>query len=127
FGEIFKIETSGTEYCGDFDVVKFNANSNVDLWVQLVSESELTVSLTSNFAPGTTFPMFGQTYLTGPSSGGFVGGVLFVDGSYATIQGTARFDRRTGAVTNLTGTFIQNGVLELQCFSSGRFSGKRVM
>jgi hypothetical protein len=108
-------------------VIKFNANSNVDLWVQLVSESELTVSLTPNFAPGTTFPMFGQFYLAGPNSAGFVGGVLFVDGSYATIQGTARFDRRTGTVTSLTGTFIQNGVLELECFSSGKFSGKRVM
>jgi hypothetical protein len=35
FGETFKIETTGTEYCGDFDVTKFNANNNVDLWVKV--------------------------------------------------------------------------------------------
>ena len=59
-GEIFKIETSGNEYCNDYDVTPFNANSNVDLWVRIDSETQLTVSLTPNFAPNTFFPMFGQ-------------------------------------------------------------------
>ena len=63
FGEIFKIETTGTEYCGDFDFTKFNPNNNVDLWVRVVSASELTVSLTPNFAAGTSLPMTGKTYL----------------------------------------------------------------
>jgi hypothetical protein len=45
FDEIFKIETSGTEYCGDFSAQKFSGSSNVDLWVTVVSDTELTVSL----------------------------------------------------------------------------------
>jgi hypothetical protein len=125
-GEIFKIETSGTEYCGDFDVTKLTATNNVDLWVLVVSDTELTVSFTSNFAPGTTFPMVGHTYQTTATSAAFVAGVLFVDDSFATIQGTAKFDRNTGAVTSLTGTFVQSGVIDVGCFSSGKFTSKRV-
>ena len=125
-GEVFKIETSGIEYCGDLDRTNFNASNNVDLWVKVVSEQELTVSITANFAPGTTFPMIGETYLTGPTTAAFVGGVIFVDNSFATIQGTARGDRRTGGVTSLTGIFIQSGVLAPNCFSSGRFTSKKI-
>ena len=125
-GEIFKIETTGTEYCGDLDVFKFNASNNIDLWVQVVSETELTVSLTPNFAPGTTFPMFGRSYQTGTSTAEFIGGVLFVDDSCATIEGVARFDRRTGEIASLSGTFIQDSVLEVGCFSSGKFKSQRI-
>ena len=99
-GEVFKIETSGTEYCGDNDFEKLSASNNVDLWVQVVSDELLTVSLTANFAPGTTFPMRGFTYLTGPTSAAFVAGVHFVDDSFATIQGTAKFDRRTAVLND---------------------------
>jgi len=119
-GEIFKIETTGTEYCGDFDFTKFNASSNVDLWVRLDSNTQLTVSLTSNFLSGTTFPMTGFFYLTKTKTASFVGGVLFVDFSYATILGTATFNK-LGEVTKLQGTFIQKEVLRVGCFSSGTF------
>ncbi len=119
-GEIFKIETAGKEYCGDFDVTPFNAGNNVDLWVRLDNDTQLTISLTSNFAGGTTFPMFGFFYLVNSKSAGFAGGVLFVDDSYATISGTATFDK-FGRVTKLAGTFIQSEVLRLGCFSSGTF------
>jgi hypothetical protein len=52
--------------------------------------------------------------------------VLFIDNSFATIQGTAWFDRNTGGVTSLTGTFIQSGVLAANRFSSGKFTRKKV-
>lgn len=125
-GEVFKIETSGAEYCGDNDRAAFNAGNNIDLWVQVVSDEQLTVSFTPTFVAGTTFPLLGHTYLTGPTTAAFVGGVLFVDNSFATIQGTARFDRNTGGVTSLTGTFIQSGVLAANCFSSGKFTSKKI-
>jgi hypothetical protein len=126
-GEVFKIETSGTEYCGDFNATRFNAGNNIDLWVQIVSENELSVSLTSTFDPDWTFPMFGYFYLTGSTSGAFVGGVLFQDGAFATIQGTAKFDRRTGAVGSLSGEFIQSGVFFEGCFSAGKFKSQRIL
>jgi hypothetical protein len=54
-GEAFQIETSGTEYCGDFYSIKFNAKNNVNLWVYLQSESDIIVSFTPDFQSGTTF------------------------------------------------------------------------
>src|SRR5436309_12703112 len=84
----------------------FNGSNNVDLWVKVVSDTELTVSFTPNFAAGTTFPMSGHTYLTGPTSAAFVGGVLFQDHSFATIQGTAKIDRRPAALPSLKVTFV---------------------
>lgn len=120
FGEIFKIETTGTEYCGDFDATKFNASNNVDLWVLVVSETEIEVSLTPNFAPGTTFTMEGHTYLTGQTTAAFVAGVLFNDGSFATFVGTAKFNKNTGEIKSMAGTFVQAGVLDVDCFSTGK-------
>jgi hypothetical protein len=126
FGEIFKIETTGTEYCGHLDAVRFNASNNVDMWVLVVSDTELTVSFTPDFAAGTTFPMFGRSYQTGATTAEFIGGVLFVDDSFATIEGKAKFSRTTGEITSLTGTFIQDAVIEVGCFSSGKFKSQRV-
>jgi hypothetical protein len=89
---------SGTSFSGEF--------TRLDR----VSFHELTVSLTPNFAPGTTFPMFGRSYRTGTSTAEFIAGVLFVDDSFATIEGVAKFDRRTGEIASLSGTFIQDSV-----------------
>ena len=126
-GEIFKIETTGTEFCGDFDVDKFNPKNNVDLWVQVVSDEELLVSRTSDFAPGTTFSMFGLTYLTSETTAAFVANAQFDDDSFATIRGTAQLNRSTGAgVVSIKGTFIQSGVFETGCFSTGTFTSKRI-
>ena len=87
-GEIFKLETTGTAYCGDFNFAKFNAKNNVDLWVGLDSDIQVTVSFTPTFDAGTTFPMLGTTYLTAPTKAVFVAGVTFVvDGTYVTVQG----------------------------------------
>lgn len=70
--------------------------------------------------------MLSDTYLTGATAAAFVAGVHFVDDSVVTIQGTARFDRRTGGITSLTGTFIQSGVFCPECFSSGKFTSKKI-
>lgn len=119
-GEIFRVETVGTEYCGDYNYSRFTHDNNIDLWVYVVSENEILVSLTPYFEESTSFPMYGETYLTGKTSASFVGGVLFVDYSYATIQGTVKFDKN-GTVKSLKGVFIQNGVIHPNCFSSGKF------
>ncbi len=120
--EIFKIEPTGIEYCGDFDNTKFNANQNTDMWVAIVGDNEILVSLTSNFETNT---MVGRFYLTDQTTAAFVGGVMFADGAFATIQGTARLNK-LGAVTSLTGTFVQSGLLFENCFSSGKFTSKKI-
>jgi hypothetical protein len=124
-GEIFKVDTNGTEYCGDFDSSKFTPKTDVDLWGRVDSTEQLTLSFTPTFDEGTTWPMFGFTYQTGRGRSAFVGGVVFDDGAYVTMQGNATWDQRTGAIKSLSGTFIQNGLLDLGCFSSGKFSTKK--
>ena len=119
-GEIFKIETSGIEYCGDFSFARFNAANNIDLWVSIDSETQLTVSFTPTFDVGTTFVMTGTAFQTAATRAAFVAGVLFVDGSYATVQGQATANR-FGEVVGISGTFIQSGVVNPGCFSSGKF------
>lgn len=125
-GEVFKIETVGTEYCGDFVSFKFGANNNVDLWARLDNDTQLTVSLTPTFIPGTTFPMSGYFYFSKSTTAAFVGAGFYPDGSYATIRGTAAVNKKTGAVTALSGVFIANSVFEEGCFSSGNFTSKPV-
>lgn len=119
-GEVFKIEATGKEYCGDYDVVKINADNNVDLWIRIDSATQLTVSFTPDFTPGTTFPIIGETYWINSKSAAFVGGQLFEGWAYVTIQGTATINK-FGDVTKLKGTFIQNGLIYDGCFSSGKF------
>lgn len=121
FGEIFLMETTGTEYCGNFNSTRFNANNNVYFWVSILDANSVAVSLTPFFVPGTTFLMTGRFYRTKPTAAEFIGGVTFLDGSFATIEGTASVDRRTNAITKVKGVFIQDSVFFDGCFSSGKF------
>ena len=123
-GEIFKVETMGTAYCGDFNFAKFNAGNNVDLFMRIDGENQLTVSFTSTFDAGTTFPMVGRSYLTSRTTAAVVVGVLFPDGTYATAQGIITADR-FGNLRSLKGTFIQFGVIGDDCFSAGTFTSVR--
>ncbi|MBI4527173.1 MAG: hypothetical protein HY695_25545 [Deltaproteobacteria bacterium] len=125
FGEVFKVETTGTEYCGDFFSRRISPTNNVDWWVRVVSDTELSVSYTPDFQPGTFFAIFGQTYQTGSTSAAFVGGQLFQDLSYVTIQGKATYDKKTGAIKSLAGTFISKDLMGDGCFSSGTFKTVR--
>ena len=96
-GEVFKIENTGTEYCVDLNWNNINASNNVDLWVLIVSDQVLTVSTTADFV-GQTFNLIGQTFTTGTSIAAFVGSFFDTDNSFATIQGTMRFNRLTGGL-----------------------------
>ena len=121
-GEAFNMSLSGKEYCGDFNGGGFGQQ----IFVFIASDTELIVSFDPNFDPASTFSIFGHFYLTGNTSGSFVGGQAFVDSignilAYVTIQGVAKFDKNTGDVKSLSGTFIQSGLIQLECFSSGKF------
>jgi hypothetical protein len=89
------------------------------LWVFIASETELIVLLTPTFDDGTFFSRFGEAYLTGTMAAAFVAGVVFDDGSYGTIQGTAKGDRRTGAVASLSGDIYSIWRLQSRLFLGG--------
>src|SRR5262245_7605224 len=121
-GEAFSVALTGKEYCGDLD----NGGFGQQIFIFIASETHLVVSFDPGFDPASTFSIFGHAYQTGSTGGSFVGGQAFVDTlgniiAYVTIQGTAKLNKTTGAVTSLSGTFIQSGLLELECFSSGKF------
>jgi hypothetical protein len=54
-----------------------------------------------------------------------VGGQLFEGLQYLTIQGLANFDRKTGLVKKVAGTFIESAVFVPGCFSAGKFKSVR--
>jgi len=124
-GEVFKIENTGTEYCVDLDRTNVNAINNGDLWMLIVSDQVLIVSTTADFV-GPTFNLIGQTFTTGPSTAAFVGSFFDTNNSFATIQGTMRFNRLTGDVTTLMGIFIENRILNPLCFSTRRFTSRKI-
>jgi len=124
-GEIFKLDTNGTEYCGHLDARKFTPKNDVDIWVRVDSTELITASFTPTFDEGTTWPIFGFTYETGKGKSAFHGGVFFEDFGWLTMQGDATWDKNTGAIKSLSGTFIQSELLEIGCFASGKFSTKK--
>ena len=118
-GEVFQLQVTGTEYCGDFDSLKLNKKTALPLWLRIESDTEFTVSTTPNFDAGTTFPLFGFFYLS-KKGADLIGGAVFPNGAFATVQASARFDKKTGLVRSLRGTFVQSEVFVAGCFSSGR-------
>jgi len=125
FNEVFQIGVKEAEYRGDFDFDKLTRKNAIPLWVRVDSNTQLTVSLTSNFQSGTTFPLLGFFYFTKAKSAALIASVSFSDGSYMAVQGTANFDKRTGRIRQIRGIFVQSGVFTAGCFSSGRFKAKQ--
>jgi hypothetical protein len=121
--EVFLFLINGTEYCGDFSHGGLGQR-NTDLWILIHSDTEMIVSFTPTFNPGTTFPLNGSTYLTGKKNAVFSGGVSFENNSYFTIQATLNLDK-FNTVTFMKGRFIENGVLHPGCFSQGNFWTKQ--
>ena len=121
--EVFLFLINGTEYCGDFSHGGLGPR-NTDLWILIHSDTEMIVSFTPTFNPGTTFPLNGSTYLTGKKNAVFSGGVSFENNSYFTIQATLNLDK-FNTVTFMKGRFIENGVLHPGCFSQGNFWTKQ--
>lgn len=119
-GEIFKMETSGIEYCGDFDNAKFNAKNNVDLWVRIVDDTQWDVSFAPDFPDDLTFPVFGVTYFATQKKLAFSGSQFFDDGAYIAMAGTAALER-SGVIKSASGTFIQDSLVFAGCFSSGKW------
>jgi hypothetical protein len=121
--EVFLFLITGTEFCGDFSHEKFGPR-NTHLWIQILSDTEMIVSFTRTFEPGTTFLLNGSTHLTGKTNAVFTGGVSFENYSYFTVHGTLYFDK-FNTLMLMKGRFIENGVLHPGCFSQGTFWTKQ--
>ena len=121
FGDVFRIDVTGNEYCGDFLNLKLKPSNSIPLWGRVESPTQLTVSLTSSFQDGTTFPLFGFFYVVKAGKATLIATVTFEGGAYMTIQGEVQLDKKTGVLKSMKGTFIQSEVFTDGCFSSGEF------
>ena len=121
--EVFLFQITSIGYCGDFSHRAFGPR-NTNLWILIHSDTEMIVSFTPTFKPGTIFSLNGSTYLTGKKNAVFSGGASFENNSYFTIQGTLYLDK-FNTVTFMKGRFIENGVLDPGCFSQGNFWTKQ--
>ncbi len=117
-GEIFKIETTGTQYCGDFDNAKFNAKNNVDLYAKIVDGTEWDLGFSPLFE--TVIPVIGASYYVKPRTISFTGSQFFTDGSFISMEGKLTLDA-FGNVKSAAGTFIQDSLVFVGCFSSGKW------
>jgi len=117
-GEVFKVETTGTEYCGDFDNSKFNANNNIDLYVKIVDGTEWDIDFSPLFE--TAIPVVGTSYYVKQRTVSFTGAQFFADNSFISMEGKLTLDA-FGNVTRASGTFIQDSLVFVGCFSSGKW------
>ncbi len=116
--EVFKLEATGVESCGDFHKSKFGARNNIDTWVSVVSPDEWWVSLTPFFLEDSTFPVVGRTHVISSKQAIFTGAQFF-DFGFIAVEATLSLDR-TGVITKVKGTFIQDSVFVLGCMSKGK-------
>jgi len=119
FGEVFRVETSGTKYCGDYHYKMFGPRSKLDLRIQIISKTQI-IFFNSTFEFETTFAINGLTNLTDKDEAIFSVAVSFEDGSYASFIGSLHFDKFE-TVEFVKGRFIENNILHPGCFSSGIF------
>ena len=119
-GEIFKVETTGTEYCGDLVNDKFNAKNNVDLWVRVASETEWDISFSPLFPADQTVPLLVRSFLVAPKKLSFSAAQFFPH-AFVSMQGFITLDP-LGAMKRGQGTFIQDSITRPGCFSSGKFT-----
>jgi len=128
YGEVFRVETTGTKYCGDFNHEMFGPRNKLDLWIQILSKTQIIFSFTSDFEPettftsepGTAFAVNGLTNLYDTNEARFSVSVSFEDGSYASFIGRLHFDNYE-TVEFVKGRFIENNILHPGCFSYGSF------
>jgi hypothetical protein len=122
----FRIETAGTQHCGDLNWTNFNAKKNLDVWVRVDGPNDLAVSPNPDFAPP-VFLGLGKTYRISEKKSALsflildpdrLPGDADGDVSFAAFNGTATNDE-FGAVHKLEGEYIDHNLAVPGCFSAG--------
>ena len=117
-GEVFKVEATGTQYCS-YGYAKFNASNNLDFWIQMVSDSEILVSLTPGFDTE-TFTIYVTTYPMDAKKFSYMGGTYVDNYTYIGLQGISKINKY-GEIASSKGTFMWSNWFYDDCFASGKF------
>jgi hypothetical protein len=117
-GEVFKVETAGIEYCGDLNHEGFSANNNIDLFVRIVSPTQLDLDVSPSFQ--SAVPLIGTNYLASSNKVAFTASQTLSGGGFVTVFGTFTLDA-SGNVKRGTGRFTQSDLIFSGCFSTGKW------
>ncbi|MGZ8097113.1 MAG: hypothetical protein ACXWUD_12815 [Methylosarcina sp.] len=122
-GEVFKLNSSGNQYCSGFSPSKFNASNDVDLWLHIDSNTQMTVYQDAGLAvPVLTFDATIDWINSNTASfDAFYYGDA--DNHFEAI-GVLKF-KKDGSAKSLKATFLRKGILN-SCYSKGTLTGKRV-
>jgi hypothetical protein len=124
-GEVFKLNSSGIQYCSGAKPSKFNASNDVDLWLHIDSDTQMTVY--SDAGLTTPVLIFEATMdwinikKTKASFDAFYYGDA--DNHFKAI-GELTF-KKDGSAKSLKASFLRKGILN-SCYAKGTLTGKRV-
>jgi hypothetical protein len=116
-GTVFKINSTGTQYCPGFKPAKFSPSKDIDLWFQIDSETQMTVYSDSGLTVpvATLYANFDSIASTSASFDAFYFGDS--DNRFEAI-GVLKFNKKDGSVKSLKATFLRKGVLN-SCYANG--------
>jgi hypothetical protein len=121
-GEVFKLNTSGTQYCRGFRPQVFGPSNDIDLWMRINGPTSATVyddaaliSVVANLDVDCAIISSKKaacSMFSGDASDHFAGvGTIIVDSF--------------GLVKSIKGTYVRKGLLN-PCFSKGKLTGRRI-
>jgi hypothetical protein len=122
-GEVFKLNSSGIQYCSGVKPSKFNASSDVDLWLHLDSDTQMTVYSDA----GLTTPVltFEATIDWINSNTASFDAFYYDDAdNHFEAIGVLKF-KKDGSAKSLKASFLRKGILN-SCYAKGTLTGKRV-
>jgi hypothetical protein len=122
-GEVFKLNTSGNQYCPGAAPVKLNSSNDVDLWLRIDSDTQITAYLDSGLTvPVITFDLNIDSYAANAAS---FDAFYYADAdNHFEAIGVIKF-KKDGTAKSLKATFLRRGILD-SCYAKGTLTGKRV-
>jgi hypothetical protein len=122
-GEVFKLNTSGNQYCPGAAPVKLNSSNDVDLWLHIDSDTQMTAYLDAGLTvPLVTFDVTVDSYASNAAS---FDAFYYADAdNHFEAIGIVKF-KKDGSAKSLKATFLRKGILD-SCYSKGTLTGKRV-
>lgn len=122
-GEVFKLNTSGNQYCPGAAPVKLSPSNDLDLWLHVDSNTQMTAYLDAGLTvPLITFDVTMDWYASNAASFD----AFYYDDADNRFEaiGIVKF-KKDGSAKSLKATFLRKGIVD-SCYAKGTLTGKRV-
>lgn len=122
-GELFALQTTGTEYCPGSAPLRFTPSTDIPFFVRFDSETSVSAFVWSvGSAPDFTFDT--QVDFISTRALSFNADNYLDSDNHMEVIGRIKLDKY-GVAKTLTGTFIRVGMTN-SCYSVGKLTGKRI-